>query len=343
MREETERLSPDAYEALLRQNQELLRQVDRLSTLREVSLAVTSSLVLDEVLPLAGTIMQASLEARRIAIYEYDSAEDLFRAIYINQQGKDMLRGRLEGEQESDLSDYFDQAVAKCAVVFEQKADTLRAYVPLLVNQKLSGILFIERPRDFAAVMREDTAFFMQLAAPIAIAINNAQLYSLAVTDGLTRLYVRRYFDLRLNEEFAKARRYQRAFAVLMFDIDHFKKFNDTHGHQTGDAVLREFARLLRTNTRASDVCCRYGGEEMAVISPEIGLKEAGLLAEKVRAAVNKHAFRGAEGAMLSVTASVGVAAYLPEYAHARALVAAADTALYRAKEGGRNRVELAG
>lgn len=129
---------------------------------------------------------------------------------------------------------------------------------------------------------------------------------------------------------------------MLLFDIDHFKRFNDMHGHQTGDMVLREFANLLRENTRRSDVCCRYGGEEMTIILPETTGNEAARLAEKYCALIRNHAFAGAEGEALSVTTSIGVAAYRNAYHSPSEMVRAADQALYRAKEQGRDRVEAA-
>ena len=195
-----------------------------------------------------------------------------------------------------------------------------------------------DRP-DGAPFTEDDAVLFQQLGSQIAVAISNAHLYALAVTDGLTKLYVRRYFDLRLGEEYALADRYGGQFSVLLFDIDHFKKFNDTHGHQTGDMVLRQFAQLLRKNTRGSDVCCRYGGEEMVIILPQTGPDEAEVLAEKLCRAVRMHPFRGTENQELHVTTSIGVATYGPGCPGPDALVEAADKALYLAKESGRDRV----
>ncbi len=180
------------------------------------------------------------------------------------------------------------------------------------------------------------------MGAQIALAIHNAQLYALAVTDGLTQLYVRRYFDLRLDEEFSAAKRYGRVFSILLLDIDHFKRLNDTYGHQAGDLVLKQFAQLLKNNTRQADVCCRYGGEEMAVIMPETLLYDGAVLASKLCARIRDKRFLGPGKEPLSVTTSVGVAQYHEGLKHPEDVVQAADAALYRAKELGRNRVELA-
>jgi len=146
-----------------------------------------------------------------------------------------------------------------------------------------------------------------------------------------------------MEEEFQEARRYGRTFSLLLFDIDHFKKFNDAHGHQTGDLVLQQFARLLQENTRKPDICCRYGGEEMAVILPETGLAKASILAKKLRVKIRKNAFSGTDAEQLRVTASIGVAQYNEGFSGPGDMIQTVDKALYTAKELGRNRVQVAG
>jgi diguanylate cyclase (GGDEF)-like protein len=211
----------------------------------------------------------------------------------------------------------------------------------LVAKGETLGLLVLEEPRDGEPFKDEEAAMLLELGAQIAVAIQNATLYAMAVTDGLTGLFVRRYFDLRMAEAIATARRYGRSFALMMLDIDHFKRFNDTHGHQTGDLVLKQFASLLKRNTRSSDICCRYGGEEMAIILPETGIDEAAVLANKLCNKIRRQEFQGMGLEPLSVTASIGVAAFRDAFGTAGDMVAAADSALYEAKELGRNRVEL--
>jgi diguanylate cyclase (GGDEF)-like protein len=330
------------YEALYRRNLDLARQVDHLSILREVSLAVAASLELSETLPVIVNVVQGALDVRRVTIFELDGDGARLRPV-VARYGRDLiLAERLEEESEARHGSPLGRALDSRSVLIEERAGRAVAYVPLLAKEDPLGVLVLEDPRDGAPFSGEDAALFRQLAVPIALAIQNARLYALAVFDGLTGLYVRRYFDLRMEEEFAQGRRYGRAFSVLLFDIDHFKKFNDTHGHQTGDAVLRQFAALLRENTRESDTCCRYGGEEMAIILPETALDEAGVLANKLCDAVRRKAFTGNDGQMLAVTTSVGVAEFCAAYSLPSELLQAADEALYEAKRGGRDRVELA-
>lgn len=160
------------------------------------------------------------------------------------------------------------------------------------------------------------------------------ELERLAVTDALTGLNNRRLFDQKINGEFSLAQRYQRPMALMLFDVDHFKRFNDTYGHDQGDRVLQAIARVMRS-LRSIDVPCRYGGEEFAVILPNTTMPCALQAAERLRAAVAALEVDG-----LRVTISIGVAA-LPEQPADSPddLVKAADQALYAAKEGGRNRV----
>ncbi len=330
------------YQSLHRQNQVLARQVDQLSMLREIGLVINRSLELAQTLPDIAHVVQGTLDVRRLTIFELDEGQNRLRPV-IAKYGDDLITAdRLEEESAPFRGTPFEEALHSGAVVLVHEQHRREAYIPLMAEYSPLGVMLLQEPRDGEPFAPEDRAFFYQLGAQVALAVNNAKLYAMAVTDGLTGLYVRRYFELRMQEEFDQARRYGRCFSLLMFDIDHFKKFNDMHGHQTGDAVLRAFAQLLRRNTRRADICCRYGGEEMAVILPETGLEEAALLAGKLRANIETTAFESAEGAPLSVTASVGVAAFEEFLQGPEDVVRAADKALYLAKERGRNRVELA-
>jgi diguanylate cyclase (GGDEF)-like protein/PAS domain S-box-containing protein len=164
-------------------------------------------------------------------------------------------------------------------------------------------------------------------------------LHELATHDGLTGLYNHRMFYTLLAEELARARRVTRPVSLLMLDIDHFKRVNDTQGHQAGDAVLKELSELLESEARVIDRVCRYGGEEITIILPEIGLDTAANVAERLRAAVEAQPFDISPDVPLHITVSVGVSSFPAHADGAQALVAAADVALYVAKQGDKNRV----
>jgi two-component system cell cycle response regulator len=167
------------------------------------------------------------------------------------------------------------------------------------------------------------------------------QLFESALRDGLTNTFNRRYFLDRLHGELRFAVRHAKPVALLFVDIDHFKKINDTFGHQAGDQVLSAVARVMMTTIRAEDVLARYGGEEFAIICREIELGGAETLAKRLVAAVAERPFEFG-GQRIPVTISVGAAVDHGK-TEAQALIAAADAAMYEAKRSGRNRVCLHG
>ncbi|NBV25648.1 MAG: diguanylate cyclase [Proteobacteria bacterium] len=164
--------------------------------------------------------------------------------------------------------------------------------------------------------------------------IANEQLQALATTDGLTGLKNHRTFKERLADEFHRASRYHLPLSFILLDVDHFKKFNDAHGHPAGDEVLKRVAKHLTESTRSTDFVARYGGEEFAMLLPFTHQQAALALAERTRAAI-----QGATWELRAVTASFGVATLNADTPTAAALIKLADDALYHSKENGRNRV----
>ncbi len=164
------------------------------------------------------------------------------------------------------------------------------------------------------------------------------EIYRLMTTDGLTQLANRRYFDEMLDREVARAKRYKRSFSLLIFDIDHFKRINDQLGHLAGDAILRQLGAVLLGRLRVNDVLARIGGEEFALITPEVGLDGAKELAGKINRLINDTRFEF-EGARVDVTISVGVAEWQSHYEDAMDLFQVADAKMYEAKRNGRNQV----
>lgn len=173
-----------------------------------------------------------------------------------------------------------------------------------------------------------------------AIQEKNRLLLQLAERDGLTGLYNHRHFQEQISREFARAKRYKQPLTLVMFDIDHFKRFNDTYGHQTGDFILETMGRLIIGSIRDSDIAARYGGEEFAIILAHTSAEGAHDAAERIRGTVERSDFRK-NGDSFHITISVG-AASLPheEIQEPNQLIECADKALYTAKQNGRNRVE---
>lgn len=216
--------------------------------------------------------------------------------------------------------------------------------VPMIVGARVVGVLEARFPSP-VAVDGEVVVMMETLASHGGTAIEAARLHQtteeLSHIDALTRLLNRRRLDSDLATELARADRYDRPLSFVMADVDHFKRFNDTFGHQRGDEVLQELARLLSTTIRASDTVYRYGGEELSLLLRETDAAAALELTERLRAAIERH-FAQRPG-LPGVTASFGVASRHEGATDPEALIRAADTALYEAKRLGRNRVEVAG
>ncbi|MBA3458932.1 MAG: sensor domain-containing diguanylate cyclase [Deltaproteobacteria bacterium] len=215
--------------------------------------------------------------------------------------------------------------------------------VPLMMYGGCEGVIAVQSTRPDA--FRPDHQKLLEsIGLQIAAALQNAHLYELAMVDGLTGLFMRRYFDARIEEEIERSKRYGTPFSVVMMDVDDFKKLNDEHGHLIGDRVLRSIANTVKAQLRGVDTASRYGGEEIAVILPRSDMVAAYNVGERIRAAIaDQRVTTDSEPPKaLSVTASFGVASYPESKAtDGEDLIRRADRALYRAKKTGKNRVEL--
>jgi len=226
------------------------------------------------------------------------------------------------------------------------------ALLPLVRYGNLIGSLNLGSENGTRFVKGAATDFLQRLATIVAICLENAtnleRLKRVGLTDSLTGVNNRRFFDQRLIEETARAQRTNEPLACLFMDVDHFKAVNDQHGHQLGDQVLREIAGLIREQLRASDVLGRYGGEEFSALLVNANSESAMEIAERIRSVIEKQSFSTSEDQLMSVTISIGVATLSTESADIESeklsedLVERADQAVYRAKHDGRNMVVLA-
>ncbi|MBP7635482.1 diguanylate cyclase [Candidatus Ozemobacteraceae bacterium] len=210
--------------------------------------------------------------------------------------------------------------------------------MPLLVEKRSIGVMNIVNKRN-EGFTDADVAFAGTMASQIALTIEKARLYELSITDGLTKLFVHRYFQVALDNELKRAKRYGSCVSLILMDIDHFKKFNDTYGHQMGDRVLSLSALVLREAVRSIDVPCRYGGEEFAVILPETDAQNALGVAERIRRSIEAYEYPSLEGSVLRVTVSLGIASFPEHGTDKMSLIKKSDEAMYWSKEAGRNRV----
>ncbi|HVV44700.1 MAG TPA: GGDEF domain-containing protein [Bryobacteraceae bacterium] len=256
-----------------------------------------------------------------------------------------LRRGRITILQAND-------AKLACAHI-AQPAPGYAMCVPMMAQGETMGVLYLDssptrngHSPGFKPLSESESRMVRTLAEHLALAVANLKLRESlrmqSIRDPLTDLHNRRYMEESLDRELRRTSRHEQPVSVLMIDVDHFKKFNDSLGHDAGDVLLQELGRLFRAQLRADDIACRYGGEEFTLILPEAGLADAVERAEQLCRLVNSIDFQYRGRPLPKTSISIGVAT-CPEHAAAREpLLQAADRALYRAKEEGRNRVVVA-
>ena len=213
------------------------------------------------------------------------------------------------------------------------------AAVPVIFHERTMGVLMVTSDEPERVWQDNEVMLMMTVADQMAVAVNHARLFlqmqQQALTDGLTGCFNRRFFEIQLERDLHLATRMRQPVSLILIDIDHFKRVNDTHGHDAGDAALRILASELREEVRGVDTAARYGGEEFAIILPQAGPEGAFAVAERLRTRIERTEVPGVG----TITASLGIATF-PLHASSRdLLVTAADRALYQAKRTGRNRV----
>lgn len=305
-------------------NEQLMRRVGELQAVAEITEVIHSSLDFDEIGHQVLQIISKVIDFPALAVFVLDKVknETLFSAsVGVLDPENTRVGGTLGlGEVEAHLT---------CLRVFDHGS---------------MMVLFCGSPEDMERLTEDDRLVIYALASELVVAVENSRLYKLtrrlSVTDELTGMSNYRYLQQRLDEEVTRAKRYSKHLSLLMLDADDFKSFNDQHGHIAGDKALAEFAKVLESVVREVDVAARYGGEEFAVVLPETDAAGAFVVADKIREALAEHRFPDGNGKRCcTLTVSIGIATY-PTYADEKeALLREADDALYRAKNGGKNRV----
>ncbi len=337
------------------EQEELNKELQGFKDLIGVAQVVVSSLELDEVLfnILISAMAIMDLPAGSIALYDEDRRELVIHA-HAGLSEEFVLRGRWP-IRPAGLTEHIIRLGDTCTVEdllrapFRQNPRVVQAgiraiiAVPLKIQNQLLGVLYLDDfvPRRFC---ERRLRLLSVLTSFAAMSIDNARLHEemrrLACTDGLTGLYNYRQFGKVLREELVEARRYRRELSLIMFDLDDFKRFNDTHGHPQGDKALIAVAAILRESLRQSDKLFRYGGEEFIAVLPQSGIEEALAGAERARQAIEELSpGHLAEFSRQGLTVSVGVAAFPRDSDSPEGLLNIVDQLLYRAKREGKNKV----
>jgi diguanylate cyclase (GGDEF)-like protein/PAS domain S-box-containing protein len=343
------------HELLHSQVEDMSRKVTEASTLHEVSKILTAKLdlndVLDTVMNLAGDLFRAQAYSIRLL----DRSENVLRLAahcglsedYLKRGpipvGKSIAGAVAEKRSAIYVPDALNHSGLHKADVARQEGLKSLLCFPLIIRGDCIGVMTFYH-KVAHRYSEQEKQFLATFAGTVSIAVDNARLYErqthLAISDGLTGLCNHRHFHEILDHELAKAERYGRSISVIILDIDHFKKYNDAHGHQAGDRLLRELGALLEGVARLNDVVARYGGEEFVYLLHEANKGEAMLFAKRLRERVAGYSFAG-EGVLPGgkLTVSLGVASYPEDASSSQTLIHHADVALYRAKNEGRNQV----
>jgi len=327
--------------------QKLNRESRLLSQLNEWLQSCKS---LDELYQMVGQFLSQLLPDCAGSLYIYANSRDVLDSAKVWNGGQTttamhpddcwgLRRGRMYtfGENEIDFP---------CTHVGTAAHDHY-CCIPILAHGETIGLLhLVTTTKDLPkAAVVEQRRLGLVCAEQISLAIANAklrdQLRDQSIRDALTGMFNRRYILEASRREFARAGRSGQNISVLSMDIDHFKKFNDNHGHDAGDTVLRAVADTLKAGFLDENVVCRFGGEEFVAIVPGASVETAAQRAEEVRAQIESLVVRYLDGNLPRVTISIGVASFPQSGANFQAVMKAADDALYRAKDGGRNQVQM--
>ncbi len=237
-----------------------------------------------------------------------------------------------------------DTALAKTGDAQVQASGRV-VYMPLWGGEKVVGCLAVDNLLSQQAIDEEQMEALRGLAGQVGLAVLNARLFEdieqQAITDGLTKLYVYRYFHQRLKEEIDRADRYSYTIALVMMDVDNFKTLNDAYGHPLGDKVLEFLAQTIRGNIRRIDLAARYGGDEFVLVLPEITEQEAWLMGARLLNALKGCTLRAHNGDSVTVAVTMGVGMYPSDARNSRDLIEAADRALYWAKKNNRGDISF--
>jgi len=314
----------------------------QLDGLQKLSAAIGTSLRLVDTLRAVGDSLLNMIRPAQSVVFLGRGEDGMLKVDYSNGPYTDYLESLALRADDGIFgrASHFSEAMVENSpgLIHNEASGIVSA---LRAEGQLLGFLYVGAVQA-GSLTEEHRQLVTTVAYQTALAINNARLYErtqqMATTDGLTGLYLHRYFQVRLAEEITRAERNQTSLCLVMVDTDHFKTYNDTLGHPAGDALLKEIAILLQDKVRHGDVVCRYGGDEFAIILRDIPKDEAARTSERIRETFQ---LRFATNAV-QVTASIGLACF-PTDARTKAdLARVADEALYVSKRGGRNRVTVA-
>lgn len=307
----------------------------------EVATAVVETPRLRDMFETVGRSIVQNMGVDRVRIYLVDEARHELEGIVGIQIPNRIIK---LDEEKYPLRDganvLVDVVQTGSSQVFKDPSSRCVVYVPLVVGGLVLGVMAVDNLLSQQEIDEEQMNVLKTLAGQVGLAIINGRLFEdveqQAITDGLTKLYVYRYFQQRLKEEMDRADRYSYSLALVMMDVDYFKSFNDTYGHQLGDQILEFLAQTIRSNIRRIDLAARYGGDEFVLLLPEITEQEAWLMGSRLLNALKNCTLQTPQGDRIPIGVSMGVALYPSDAQNIKDLIERADKALYWAKKNSR-------
>ncbi|MCK5707498.1 MAG: response regulator [Candidatus Aureabacteria bacterium] len=332
-------------------NSDLEKRIIQLRALNEISKSIGGQLDLNRTLTVIVSRISELLHCNRITVMLLDDKKKHLsiraakgfpekEAKKVKVKVGDSISGYVAKTKEALFSRDIEQDSRFKKISSEQYFNKSLLSVPLKIREDIMGVINVNNKRNNELFTIDDRDILMTIAYNAAIAIENSRRYEKAqkdaVTDSLTKLYNQRYFFNALDIEVERAKRYKTKLSLIIIDIDNFKEVNDKYGHQQGDRVLANIARMFAKSIRKPAVLARYGGEEFAIIVPQTDIKGASMLAERLRVRIEKHSFLLKKSKRVKLTISLGVSEYKKGIS-AKKLVGNTDKALYKAKKKGKN------
>lgn len=326
--------------SLAAKNRELKAAQERLDALYQITLTASTTLE-------PAGVLTALLD--RLGALGYDAMQVLLRTEESGECTQVASRGTPRFSTERVLRTEARTGLIERAEPFiVTQGSCVSAFIPLSYEGQVLGLLYVERAAN-DGFTESDLTMLSTAAKGASARLVNAQLYEkarlAAIMDPITELFNYRHYQEQVGLHLRQAQLSGAPFGVLMIDLDHFKSFNDTYGHVTGNAILRQVAGLLKESCRDGDLCFRYGGEEFTIILPGVGREAAGRVAERIRVRIGEEQFVTSSGRPIEMgmSVSIGVATYPEDGLTDVDLMLAADRNMYRAKALGRNRVVSGG
>jgi diguanylate cyclase (GGDEF)-like protein len=321
------------------------QQLHQLQAWNQVSNAIFRSLRLEEMLLSVAHSLIHQMGFDRAKIFLINKDGDLLeKFLSVDQRRRQDFREKEQYPMRLGVHPMVDMILGKVDDERIERFQRTIVYLPLRTRDENLGILMVDNLLSQQEISPGEIPILQGIAGQLSMAIKNARLFQgveeLSITDGLTGLYLLRYFKQRLKEEFFRAERNGGNLSLMIMDIDHFKRFNDSYGHQAGDTVLTTVAERILANARKVDLTARYGGDEFIILLPDTSSEEALLLADRLYQAISKEPVTLA-GQPVTITTSLGIATFPTHASSIEELIKRSDEALYWVKSHGRNRFRL--